>query len=98
MYYYYIMIEKQEVLKIIELAKLKVEDEKIDRFQKDFSQILEYVSELKELDTENISETSHSVDVKNIERKDAPLKYEGMNLISREKEGYLTIKKILNNE
>jgi len=92
------MIEKQEVLKIIELAKLKVEDEKIDRFQKDFSQILEYVSELKELDTENISETSHSVDVKNIERKDAPLKYEGMNLISREKEGYLTIKKILNNE
>lgn len=92
------MIEKQEVLKIIELAKLKIEDEKIDRFQKDFSQILEYVSELKELDTENISETSHSVDVKNIERKDAPLKYEGMNLISREKEGYLTIKKILNNE
>lgn len=92
------MIEKQEVLKIIELAKLKVEDEKIDRFQKDFSQILEYVSELKELDTENISETSHSVDVKNIERKDAPLKYEGMNLISREKEGYLAIKKILNNE
>ncbi|MDD2909757.1 MAG: Asp-tRNA(Asn)/Glu-tRNA(Gln) amidotransferase subunit GatC [Candidatus Pacebacteria bacterium] len=92
------MIEKQEVLKIIELAKLKVEDEKIDRFQKDFSQILEYVSELKELDTENISETSHSVDVKNIERKDVPLKYEGMNLISREKEGYLTIKKILNNE
>ncbi|MGI6341028.1 MAG: Asp-tRNA(Asn)/Glu-tRNA(Gln) amidotransferase subunit GatC [Minisyncoccales bacterium] len=92
------MIEKQEVLKIIELAKLKVEDEKIDRFQKDFSQILEYVSELKELDTENISETSHSVDVKNIERKDVPFKYEGMNLISREKEGYLTIKKILNNE
>lgn len=92
------MIEKQEVLKIIELAKLKVEDEKIDRFQKDFSQILEYVSELKELDTENISETSHSVDVKNIERKDVPFEYEGMNLISREKEGYLTIKKILNNE
>jgi len=92
------MIEKQEVLKIIELAKLKVEDEKIDRFQKDFSQILEYVSELKELDTENISETSHSVDVKNIERKDVPFKYEGINLISREKEGYLTIKKILNNE
>lgn len=92
------MIEKQEVLKIIELAKLKVEDEKIDRFQKDFSQILEYVSELKELDTENIPETSHSIDVKNIERKDVPFKYEGMNLISREKEGYLTIKKILNNE
>lgn len=92
------MIEKQEVLKIMDLSKLKIEDEKIDKFRKDFSQILDYVSELQALDTENIEEMSHSVDVKNVERQDVASKFEGENLIEEEKQGYLVVKKILKDE
>jgi len=92
------MIEKQEVLKIMELSKLKIEDDKIDKFQNDFSQILDYVSELQALDTKDVPEMSHSVSILNVERDDVPLKYEGMNLILNEKDGYLVVKKILKDD
>lgn len=92
------MIEKQEVLKIIKLSKLKVEDEKIDKLQNDFSQILDYVSELQELNTENIPEMSHSIDIKNVEREDNSFKFEEVDLIPKEKDGYLVVKKILKDE
>ena len=92
------MIEKQEVLKIIKLSKLEVEEEKIDKLQNDFSQILDYVSELQELDTENIPEMSHSIDIKNVEREDDAFKYVETNLIQKEKDGYLVVKKILKDE
>ena len=36
----------------MDLSRLKIEDDKIDKFQNDFSQILDYVSELQKLETE----------------------------------------------
>lgn len=92
------MIDKKEVLKIMELSKLKIEDQKIDKFQDDFSQILDYVSELQALDTKDALEMSSSVDVSSVERKDEAFKYEGSNLILNEKDGYLLVKKVLKDE
>lgn len=92
------MIEKKEVLKIMELSKLKIEESKIDKFQNDFSQILDYVSELQALDTKDALEMSSSVDVSSVERKDEAFKYEGSNLILNEKDGYLLVKKVLKDE
>ena len=92
------MINKNEVLKIMDLSRLKIEDDKIDKFQNDFSQILDYVSELQKLETGDISETPQSVDVKNIEREDLACRYEGSNLVQKEKQGYLVVKKILKDE
>ena len=92
------MIDKKEVLKIMELSKLKIEDRKIDKFQDDFSQILDYVSELQALDTKDALEMSSSVDVSSVERKDEAFKYEGSNLILNEKDGYLLVKKVLKDE
>jgi len=92
------MIEKQEVLKISELSKLRIDEEKIDKLQNDLSQILDYVSELQELDTKNIPEMSHSISIKNIEREDVSLKYDGEDLIEEKRDGYLVVKKILKDE
>lgn len=92
------MIDKKEVLKIMELSKLKIEENKIDKFQNDFSQILDYVSELQALDTKDALEMSSSVDVSSVERKDEVFKYEGSNLILNEKDGYLLVKKVLKDE
>lgn len=92
------MIDKKEVLKIMELSKLKIEENKIDKFQNDFSQILDYVSELQALDTKDALEMSSSVDVSSVERKDEAFKYEGSNLILNEKDGYLLVKKVLKDE
>ena len=92
------MINKNEVLKIMDLSRLKIEDDKIDKFQNDFSKILDYVSELQKLETRDISEIPQSVDVKNIEREDLACRYEGVNLVQKEKQGYLVVKKILKDE
>ncbi len=92
------MIEKQEVLKISELSKLKIDEEKVDKLQNDLSQILDYVSELQELDTKNIPEMSHSINIKNVEREDVSLKYDGEDLIEEKQDGYLVVKKILKDE
>jgi len=92
------MIDKKEVLKIMELSKLKIEENKIDKFQNDFSQILDYVSELQALDTKDALEMSSSVEISSVERKDEAFKYEGSNLILNEKDGYLLVKKVLKDE
>lgn len=92
------MIEKQELLKIAKLSKLEIQEEKLDKWQNELSQILDNISKLQELDTENISEMSNSVDIKNIEREDVVFKYEEANLIEKEKDGYLVVKKILEDE
>ena len=38
------MIDKKEVLKISKLSRLSIEDEKIDSFIKNFSEIIDYIN------------------------------------------------------
>lgn len=89
------MIEKKEVLKIADLSMLDIEDAKIDKFQEEFSSILNYIDELKEIDTEGISEMSHTIDLVNVERGDKIVDYKDSNLIKKEKNDYLVVKKVL---
>ena len=49
------MIDKKEVLKISKLSRLSIEDEKIDSFIKNFSEIIEYINLLDNADDTNIS-------------------------------------------
>ena len=49
------MINKKEVLKISKLSRLSIEDEKIDSFIKNFSEIIEYINLLDNADDTNIS-------------------------------------------
>ena len=49
------MIGKKEVLKISKLSRLSIEDEKIDSFIKNFSEIIEYINLLDNADDTNIS-------------------------------------------
>lgn len=48
------MITEDEVRKLAELARLKLSDTEIEELQKDFSKILEYVSQVQEVATEEI--------------------------------------------
>ena len=49
------MIDKKEVLKISKLSRLSIEDEKIDSFMKNFSEIIDYINLLDNADDTNIS-------------------------------------------
>ena len=49
------MIDKKEVLKISKLSRLSIEDEKIDSFIKNFSEIIDYIILLDNADDTKIS-------------------------------------------
>lgn len=52
------MIEKKEVIKISKLSRLSIEDDKVEAFIKNFSEIIEYINLLEKAQVdENISET-----------------------------------------
>ena len=49
------MIDKKEVLKISKLSRVSIEDEKIDSFIKNFSEIIDYINLLDNADDTKIS-------------------------------------------
>lgn len=62
-------VSRDEVIRIAELAKLKLTEEEIVKFQIELSKILEYVEQLKEIDTKEIKPLSHPISRVNIFRE-----------------------------
>ncbi|MDA0833712.1 MAG: Asp-tRNA(Asn)/Glu-tRNA(Gln) amidotransferase subunit GatC [Planctomycetota bacterium] len=63
-------ITRDEVLKVAHLARLKLMPEEVDQFTAQLSNVLEYVSRLDELDTENVEPMAHAVELSNVFRED----------------------------
>ncbi len=53
-------IDRSEVLRIAELAKLEFSASELDSFTAQFQEILEYVETLKEVSVEGVDPTSHA--------------------------------------
>lgn len=60
----------EEVRKISELCRIELTEFEIQKFQKELSVILEYVSELNKVDTEGVIEISQVTGLENITRED----------------------------
>lgn len=52
------MISKGQVKHIAKLARISLNSEEVEKFQKELSTILEYVDELKKVDTEKVQPSS----------------------------------------
>ncbi len=69
------MISREEVLKLAELARLKVEEAEVESLQKDISSILAYVGQVSVVAGGNTSTTAEELPpalVRNIMRADTP--------------------------
>ena len=66
------MIDRDQVLHVAKLARLKVTDDEVDRMAEELSKILEHVETMNELDLEAVEPTSHVVDLTNVLREDVP--------------------------
>ncbi len=66
------MIDRDQVLHVAKLARLKVTDDEVDRMAEELSKILEHVETMNELDLEGVQPTSHVVDLTNVLREDVP--------------------------
>ena len=63
-------ISKKEVLHVAHLAQLDLDESDIDRFADQIGTILDYVDTLKQVDTKDVTATSHAIDLTNAFRED----------------------------
>jgi len=64
-------ITENDVKYIANLARLELTDKEIEYFTGQLSSIINYVDQLKELDTANIEPTTHAMPIQNVFREDA---------------------------
>ena len=66
------MIDREQVLHVARLARLRLTDEEVERMTGELSKILEHVEKMNELDLDGIEPTSHVVELQNVLREDVP--------------------------
>ena len=66
------MIDRDQVLHVAKLARLRLTDEEVERMSGELSTILEAIEQISELDLEGVPPTSHVIDLENVLRPDEP--------------------------
>jgi aspartyl-tRNA(Asn)/glutamyl-tRNA(Gln) amidotransferase subunit C len=64
-------ITKEEILHVANLARLEIDEASIDKFAVQIGNILDYVDQLRQVDTSGIQPTSHALALTNAFREDA---------------------------
>ncbi|NEP56428.1 MAG: Asp-tRNA(Asn)/Glu-tRNA(Gln) amidotransferase subunit GatC [Symploca sp. SIO2G7] len=78
------MIDKEEVYKVANLARLEMTEEEAQQMTAQMSSILEYFEQLSELDTDNVPPTTRAIDVSNVTRPDELRPYPNREAILKE--------------
>jgi aspartyl-tRNA(Asn)/glutamyl-tRNA(Gln) amidotransferase subunit C len=66
------MIDRQQVLHVARLARLRLSDEELERMAPELSKILEHVERIGEVDLDGVEPTTHVVQLQNVLREDEP--------------------------
>ena len=63
-------IKREDILHLADLSNLSLSEQEIDSLGKDLGDIINYISQLDELDTENIEPTYQVFEMENVWRDD----------------------------
>ena len=63
-------LTREEAAKVANLARLKLNDEELDRLTTQLAQILEYVAILDEVGTDEVEPMAHAAELSNVFRED----------------------------
>lgn len=66
------MIDREQVLHVARLARLRLDDAEVETMTGELSGILEHVDRIRGLDLEGVEPTSHVVHLENVLRPDTP--------------------------
>lgn len=66
------MIDREQVLHVAKLARLKLTDDEVERMAGEMSKILDHVEHMNELDLDGVEPTAHAVQLENVLRADVP--------------------------
>ena len=64
------MIDRDQVLHVARLARLKLTDEEVERMSTELSAVLDHIEKIGELDLDGVEPTSHVVPLENVLRED----------------------------
>ena len=83
-------ITREDVVHLAELSNISLAEDQIEPLIKDLDNILGYISQLDELDTDNVEPTYQCFDMQNVWREDEieefEAKREGLLALTRESE------------
>ena len=92
-------ISADDVRKVAKLARLDLPEVKIATYTGQLESILDYVSQLAEIDTEGVPETTRAVEVTNVTREDGvtptPVREEILNQAPLREGDFFRVPKIL---
>jgi aspartyl-tRNA(Asn)/glutamyl-tRNA(Gln) amidotransferase subunit C len=66
------VIQREQVLHVARLARLRLGDDEVERMAGELSAILEHVERISELDLDGVEPTTHVVRLENVLRPDEP--------------------------
>ena len=66
------MIDRDQVLHVARLARLRLSEDEVERMSSELSSILGHIEKIEELDLDGVEPTSHVVEVENVLREDEP--------------------------
>lgn len=64
------MVDAEEVEKVAENARIKIDEEEAEEFAEDFEEILDMFETLDEIDTEDVEPAFHPVETESKSRED----------------------------
>ena len=92
-------ISADDVRKVAKLARLNLPDDKIATYTVQLESILGYVSQLEQVDTTGVPETTRAVEVTNVTRQDGvdptPVREEILNQAPQREGDFFRVPKIL---
>lgn len=94
------VITREDVLHLAKLSNLRLSEEQIEPLKKDLDNIVSYISQLDELDTEGIEPTYQCFDMQNVWREDVIEEFEAnredlLNLTVESEDYQIKVPKVL---
>ena len=92
-------ISKKDVIETAELARLEFQESELEKFTEQLGNILEYIEDLNELDTEGIEPTSHGVEIPTPLREDKVVQLitseEALQNAPEKDDGFFVVPKVI---
>lgn len=93
-------IEKKKIEEIAYLARLDLTEKDIEKYQKELSEILDFVETIQKVDTKDIEPTAQTTGLLNVYREDKKeqsrlSRDEILSNVPEKKDGYIKVKSVL---
>jgi len=92
-------ITEDQVKKVAELARLKLDSNQVKHHSEQLEKILDYVNQLEKIDTDDVPPTTRAIEVINVLRSDVNNKFENrdelLNLAPAREHDFFKVPKIV---